>query len=86
MRAAKTPATRLYERLGFHFGALEPPGGYFDWDGGYSGSADARAIAAHLPPNADVSPLARREARAIQEPRMRYVVYGRSDAERAGCG
>ena len=30
--------------------------------------------------------LARREARAIQEPRMRYVVYGRSDAERAGCG
>jgi len=57
VRAANLPAVALYQDLGFAFGGLEHPG-FLDWDGGYSGSADASSVAKRLPPNADLSQLA----------------------------
>ena len=56
VRAANTPALKLYQRLGFRFGPLAHPG-FLDWDGGYEGEAEATEVAGHLPPHADVSAL-----------------------------
>lgn len=54
VRAANVPALELYRAIGFNFGALEHPG-FLDWDGGYSGSADASVVLKRLPPSADIS-------------------------------
>ena len=54
VRAANVPAIKLYERLGFAFGANAYPG-FLDWDGGFEGQADAATVLQKQPPNCDLS-------------------------------
>ena len=55
VRAANTPAIKLYESLGFHFGANSYPS-FLDWDGGFEGQANAADVLQQKPPNCEISP------------------------------